>query len=200
MGWNTADDKRELILDAAQNCLREHGLKGLNIRHVAREAGVSLGSVHYYFSSKEQILVEIFRQFVTRVSKATLSGTPDADPRQVMMDFVDGYFAELAKDPGSCRGFIDLWDHVTRNEELRSMLERYYQRSLKWLSDLIRDGRRQGVFQVDSPAFAATQIIAVIDGIKVQLHLFGPKADLGGMKKATKQFILNALGAREEGE
>ncbi len=80
------------------------------------------------------------------------------------------------------------------------MLERYYQRSFKGLSDLIKDGKKQGVFQVDSPAFAATQIIALIDGIKVQLHLFGPKTDLGRMKKATKRFILNALGAREEGE
>jgi len=197
MGWNQAGDKRELILEAAQNCLKEHGLKGLNIRHVAKEAGVSLGSVHYYFSSKEQILVEIFRQFVGRVSKATLSGNPDADPRQVIVDFVDGYFAELSKDPGVCRGFIDLWDHVTRNEELRSMLERYYQRSFKGLSDLIKKGKKQGVFQVDSPAFAATQIIAVIDGIKVQLHLFGPGTDMGKMKKATKNFILNALGAQK---
>ena len=64
MGWVNTVDKRELILNAAQDCLRDRGLKGLNIRDVARKAGVSLGSVHYYFSSKEEILVEIFRQFV----------------------------------------------------------------------------------------------------------------------------------------
>ena len=196
MGWVTTVDKRELILNAAQNCLRDRGLKGLNIREVAREAGVSLGSVHYYFASKEEILVEIFRQFVQRVSEATLSGTPGADPRQVITDLLDGYFAELSKDPATCQGFIDLWDHVPQNDDLRRLMEKYYRRSARFLTDLIKEGKRQGLFKVDSPSAAAGQIIAIIDGIKVQLHLFGPKTDLEKMKRATKKFVLNALGAR----
>ena len=196
MGWVNTVDKREVILQAAQTCLRDRGLKGLNIRVVAKQAGVSLGSVHYYFASKEEILVELFRQFVQRVSEATLSGTPDAHPRQVMTDLLDGYFAELSKDPATCQGFIDLWDHVPRNEELRRLLEKYYRRSTRFLTDLIRDGKRQGLFTVESPSAAAGQIIAVIDGIKVQLHLFGPKTDLARMKRDTKKFVLNALGAR----
>jgi AcrR family transcriptional regulator len=196
MGWVNSVDKRELILNAAQNCLRDRGLKGLRIREVAKEAGVSLGSVHYYFASKEQILMELFRRFVQRVSEATLSGTPDADPRQVITDLLDGYFAELSKDPAICQGFIGLWDHVPRNEDLRRLVEKFYRRSAVFLTDLIKEGKRQGLFQVDSPSAAAGQIIAVIDGIKVQLHLFGRETDLARMKRATKRFVLNALRAQ----
>lgn len=196
MGWVNTADKREQILEAAQSCLKEKGLKGLNIRYVAKQAGVSLGSVHYYFASKEEILVEIFRQFVQRVSEAMLSGTQDADPRQVLMDLLDGYFAELSKDPATCHGFIDLWDHVPGNENLRRLLEQYYRRSARFLTDLIKEGKRQGLFQVASPATAAGQIIAIIDGIKVQLHLFGPETDLERMKRATQEFVLNALRSR----
>jgi AcrR family transcriptional regulator len=196
MGWVKTVDKRELILNAAQDCLRDRGLKGLNIRDVAKAAGVSLGSVHYYFSSKEEILVEIFRQFVQRVSEATLSGTPDADPRQVILDMLDGYFVELSKDPATCQGFIDLWDYVPHNEDLRRLMEKYYRRSAEFLTKLIKEGKRQGLFQVDSPSAAAGQIIAIIDGIKVQLHLFGRETDLAKMKRGTKRFVLNALRAQ----
>ena len=160
---------------------------------------MSLGSVHYYFASKEQILVEIFRQFVQRVSEATLSGSPGADPRQVITDLLDAYFAELSKDPATCQGFIDLWDHVPQNEDLRRLMEKYYRRSAEFLTSLIKEGKRQGLFQVDSPSAAAGQIIAIIDGIKVQLHLFGPGTDLARMKRATKKFVLNALRARYTG-
>ena len=191
-----AANKRELILNAAQSCLKDRGLMGLNIRYVAKQAGVSVGSVHYYFTSKEKILVEIFRQFVQRVSQATLFGTPDADPRQVLMDLLDGYFAELSKDPATCQGFIDLWHHVPRNEDLCRLLEEYYRRSARFLTDLIKEGKRQGLFHVDSPAAATSQLLAIIDGIKVQLHLFGPATDLQRMKRATKKFVLNALGTR----
>ena len=149
MGWVNAVDKRELILNAAESCLKERGLNRLNIRDVAKEAGVSLGSVHYYFSSKEHILMEIFRQFVDRVSEATLSGTPDADPKQVIVDFINGFFDELAKDPESCQVFIDLWGHVTRHEELHTLLETYYRDSLRFLTKLIKEGKKQGLFLMD---------------------------------------------------
>lgn len=195
MGWVNRVDKRELILNAAQDCLRRKGLKGLNIRDVARKAGVSLGSVHYYFSSKEEILVEIFRQFVQRVSEATLAGTPGSNPRQVLMDLLDGYFAELSRDPATCQGFIDLWDHVPHNEDLRQLMETYYRSSTEFLTQLIREGKRQGLFDVDSATAAAGQIIAIIDGLKVQLHLFGDQIDLARMKRGTKRFVLNALQA-----
>ena len=36
---------------------------------------------------------------------------------------------------------------------------------------------------------------AIIDGIKVQLHLFGNQTDLARMKRGTKRFVLNALRA-----
>ncbi len=193
MGWNNTVDKREKILNAAEVCLRERGLTRLNIRDVAKEAGVSLGSVHYYFASKEHILMEIFQQFVNQVSKATLDSAKEANPSQVIIDFIDEFFVALAKDPDACHIFIDLWSHVTRNDDLRDLLDSYYRKSLEWLTSLIKEGKRQGLFQVDSPSFAAAQIIAIIDGLKVQLHLFGAEVDLVRMKAACKKFILQAL-------
>ncbi len=193
MGWTNTADKRERILNAAEVCLRERGLTRLNIRDVAKEAGVSLGSVHYYFASKEHILMEIFQQFVDRVSEATLASAREANPKQVIIDFIDEFFTELSKDPDACHIFIDLWSHVTRNDDLRNLLDSYYRNSLEWLTSLIKDGKKQGFFQVDSPAFAAAQIIAIIDGLKVQIHLFGDEVDLARMKVACNKFVLQAL-------
>ena len=193
MGWVKTVDKRELILNATEKCLRDRGLNRLNIRDVAKEAGVSLGSVHYYFPSKEHILMEIFSQFVNRVSKATLSRFPDADPEQVIMDFLDGFFAELGKDPGSCQVFIDLWEQISKHEDLRQLMDAYYRKSLGWLTELIASGKQKGHFNVDAPALLAAHIIAIIDGLKVQLHLFGPEIDLDLMKDACKNMIIKAL-------
>lgn len=195
MGWANAGEKRERILRAAESCLKARGLDALNIRDVAREAGVSLGSVHYYFSGKDQILMEIFQGFVRRVSQATLARVPGADPRQVMADFLDGFFAELEREPYTSRLFLDLWQHVNRQDASRRLMESYYRGALAFLTGLIRDGKRQGLFRVESPALAAAQIIALIDGIKVQAHLFGDAVDARRMKKACRQFIGRALAA-----
>ncbi len=195
MGWVNTGDKRERILNAAETCLKERGLNGLNIRDVAREAGVSLGSVHYYFSGKDQILMEIFQGFVKRVSRATLSGVPDADPRQVIVAFLESFFTELEREPYTCRVFLDLWDHLDRHEESRRLMESYYRNAIDFLTRWIRKGKKRGQFQVEAPAMAAAQIIAMIDGIKVQVHLFGAAFDMKKMKTACRKFVVKALEA-----
>ncbi len=200
MGWQNTAEKRERILSAAESCLREGGLNRLNIRDVAKKAGVSLGSVHYYFSVKEQILMEVFKQFVNRVSKVIRTRIKGANPREVIIDFVDGFFTELMKDAGTCYIFIDLWGHVTKYEDLQNLLNRYYQKTLDWLTDLIEKGNQQGFFVVDNPEFAAAHVIAIIDGLKVQLHLFESEIDLDRMKATCRNFILNALQSYELGE
>lgn len=195
MGWNSTVDKRELILNAVETCLREKQLSQLNIRDVAKEAGVSLGSVHYYFSSKEHILMEIFRMFVGRVIKATLARAKNSDPKQVLIDFIDGFFGELANDPGACHIFIDLWGNVAKYKELKKLLDEYYRKSLEWLTKLIKEGKEKGFFKVKDASFVAAQLIAIIDGLKVQIHLFQSDIDLKKMHSACREFILNALGA-----
>jgi DNA-binding transcriptional regulator YbjK len=112
------------------------------------------------------------------------------------MDLLDAYFSELSRDPATCQGFIDLWDYVPRNEDLRRLMEKYYRSSAEFLMELIKEGKRQGLFQVQSPSAAAGQIIAIIDGIKVQFHLFGKDTDLKKLKRGTKRFVLNALRAQ----
>ncbi len=197
MGWVNTGDKREQILKAAENCLREQGLSRVNIREIAKEAGVSIGSVHYYFSTKEHILMEIFRKFVERVSKSVPKGSKEADPSVVLLGFLDGFFDELAADPGACRIFMDLWGHAGKHPELQELLKSYYRRSLKWAQKLIEQGVEQGVFRVEDPLGAAVQIIAIIDGVKVQQLLFGKKIDLARTRKACKEFVENALRAPE---
>jgi AcrR family transcriptional regulator len=48
---------RQLILEAAYRCLCEKGSGKVSTRDVARAAGVTLSLIHYYFSSKEELLV-----------------------------------------------------------------------------------------------------------------------------------------------
>lgn len=44
-------------MDAAVTVLAENGLDGLSIRHVAAEAGISIGGVQHHFASKDELLV-----------------------------------------------------------------------------------------------------------------------------------------------
>ena len=54
-------EKAQRIIAAMRASVGERGAAGSTFDHVAREAGVSRGLLHYYFGSKEQLLVEVVR-------------------------------------------------------------------------------------------------------------------------------------------
>src|SRR5213080_4368261 len=57
-----AGDKAQRIVDAMRRSVARRGSSGSTFDHVAREAGVSRGLLHYYFGTKEQLLVEVVRR------------------------------------------------------------------------------------------------------------------------------------------
>src|SRR5215207_5996035 len=54
-------DKAQRIIAAMRASVGKRGAAASTFDHVAREAGVSRGLLHYYFGSKERLLVEVVR-------------------------------------------------------------------------------------------------------------------------------------------
>src|SRR5437588_8861251 len=57
-----AGEKAMRIVEAMRISVAARGIAGATFDHVAREAGVSRGLLHYYFGTKERLLVEVVRR------------------------------------------------------------------------------------------------------------------------------------------
>jgi AcrR family transcriptional regulator len=74
-------DIRDRILDAARLLFARHGYHGTTTRGICELAGVPLGSLHYYFRSKEALYVSVLQEMLreeARIGRAVerdLSGT-----------------------------------------------------------------------------------------------------------------------------
>jgi len=55
-------EKAQRIVNAMRDSVAKRGAAGSTFEHVAREAGVSRGLLHYYFGTKERLLVEVVRR------------------------------------------------------------------------------------------------------------------------------------------
>jgi AcrR family transcriptional regulator len=51
-----ARNRRERILDAAEQAFAEFGFAGASLRHIVQAARVNLATVYYYFGSKEELM------------------------------------------------------------------------------------------------------------------------------------------------
>lgn len=54
-----ATDTRNKILEAAFSVLSREGYENTSIKQIAEEAGVAQGLVHYYFKSKQRLVLEV---------------------------------------------------------------------------------------------------------------------------------------------
>ena len=50
------ENRKDLILKAAENVMTQHGLYGLSIEAIAEETELAKGTIYLYFKSKEEIL------------------------------------------------------------------------------------------------------------------------------------------------
>ncbi len=79
MGEETQDPEMK-IREAARKVFFEQGYEGAKIRQIAKEAGVNLAMVNYYFRSKgelfESIYLETFRELLDRIGVMLDEQTP----------------------------------------------------------------------------------------------------------------------------
>ena len=76
-GEKPSGDRRARIVEAARKLLAEEGYDRVTMKQVAREAGVAQGLIHYYFSGKDEILLEVLmeasRQYAKEAERLALS-------------------------------------------------------------------------------------------------------------------------------
>ncbi len=57
---------RELVLDAAERVMAEHGFEAATLACVVTEAGIPMSSVYHYFGSKDGILLAVMKRGADR--------------------------------------------------------------------------------------------------------------------------------------
>src|SRR3954449_8134114 len=114
-----AGDKQQRIVDAMRSSVARRGTAGSTFDHVAREAGVSRGLLHYYFGSKEQLLVEVVRRDC-ELRMATLDDRlAEARSADDFIDLLVFSLEEIVRDdPDTMAVVFELFSLARRNEEI----------------------------------------------------------------------------------
>ncbi len=100
--WGDRAARRNDIMRAGGSLLRENGLAALQMRDVARRAGVGLGTVYTYFPTKEALYTAMYAERLDQMLAdlaPTLSSTTDLE--EIFVAVATSYrdvYAEFGKD------------------------------------------------------------------------------------------------------
>src|SRR5437763_4666830 len=93
-----AGDKAQRIVDAMRGSVARRGAAGSTFDHVAREAGVSRGLLHYYFATKERLLVEVVRRECDVRTERLEQALAGADSVDAVLDTLVRSFEDFIGD------------------------------------------------------------------------------------------------------
>jgi len=169
--------RREQIVRATIRCLARDGYSGLTLKKVAREARVSQGILHYYFADKRAILVAALAAVTAdldrRVAAAQARG--GRDPRRRLAALFAACLGLAAREREFWIVFVEFWGETMHDRRLREINAALYARMRRQLGAPIAQGIRAGTFRRVDVAEAAAVVLALVDGVSLQLT-FDPKA------------------------
>ncbi len=140
-----ASDKAARIVDAMRVSVAARGIAGSTFDHVAREAGVSRGLLHYYFGTKERLLVEVVRRECDLRSE-TLEEAIDgaASAEEVLGAMVRSFEDFLGAGPTPAVMFYEMLTLAQRNEEIAGELAELGRRIRSQVEEALRTKTRGG--------------------------------------------------------
>jgi AcrR family transcriptional regulator len=179
-------EKAQRIVDAMRSSVGRRGAAGSTFDHVAREAGVSRGLLHYYFGSKERLLVEVCRRdcdIRMAVLDEALVATRDAD--ELVAALVGSLQDMLRDDPGFIALIFELFTTSRHNAELATEVAEIVRRTREHVAARLEAKQAEGVIALGAPAEAvATVLFSIADGLAMRMlaepdHDYGPTIEAG---------------------
>jgi AcrR family transcriptional regulator len=164
-------DKAQRIIAAMRTSVGRHGAAASTFDHVAREAGVSRGLLHYYFGSKERLLVEVVRhdgEVRIRNMDERLAGARSVP--EIVQALVVGLEEFIEDDAGGQAVTYELLSASRHSEEIRAELAELYRQWRERLASWLRTKEREGVIRLQAdPEAAASILFSLGDGFGIQV-------------------------------
>jgi AcrR family transcriptional regulator len=178
-------EKAQRIVDAMRESVAKRGAAGSTFEHVAREAGVSRGLLHYYFGTKERLLVEVVRRDseirVARLDEPLEKAESVDDVLQVLVasltDLIDN-------EPAFFLLLYELFSAGRRNPEIQREVGQLFDRTRSHVAEILERKQREGVLKLRYGAEAiVAYLFAAADGFALQA-LSEPSRDISAALEA----------------
>ncbi|GGZ31329.1 hypothetical protein GCM10010387_26520 [Streptomyces inusitatus] len=159
------------LTDALLRIAADRGLDRVSVREVASAAGVSIGAVQYYFSTKDEMLAFAFRQVVDRTRARVSALKPAAGPRQTLAATLRQLLPLDARRLAECRVYLAFAARATTSPTLAAIqnatlttIHEELRQTLASLPSLPSPPSGSG-HPVLHPARDARLLLALVDGL-----------------------------------
>jgi AcrR family transcriptional regulator len=182
----TADGvKAQRIVEAMRRSVARRGSAGSTFDHVAREAGVSRGLLHYYFGTKEKLLVEAVRHDCELRMAQLEQRLADARSAEDFIALMAQNLQETVRDdPDFVTLLFELFTLSRRNADIAAEYAELNRGMRDHVAEMLATAQRDGVLHLRAEPDAVAEILFSLgDGFALRM-LAEPERDFAATVQA----------------
>lgn len=164
-------EKAQRIVAAMRHSVALRGTAGSTFERVSREAGVSRGLLHYYFGTKEKLLVEAVRHDCeVRLERleGQLAGASTADAFVGLM--AQSLQATVREEPDFVTLMFELFTLSRRNKDIAVEFAALQRRMREHLAGMLACAQEEGVLALHAEPEAVAEILfSLADGFALRM-------------------------------
>jgi AcrR family transcriptional regulator len=162
---DVSEARKKQIMEAAISVFNRNGFNDSRMDDIVEEAGISKGTVYWYFKNKEELIISIldhiFGEEFSRMEKADDSTLP---PRQCLTRYFDLYIKDLTVMMPFAPIIYEFYALAFRNKTVKTVMQGYLKRFVNSVEPIIQRGIESGDFQKVDSRFVAMAFGSQIEG------------------------------------
>ena len=186
-------ERRRQILEAALEVFTQKGFNAANVSDVAARAGVSQGTIYWYFESKEDLLSQVFLSFFDDFGQGTLQALEQCPTATEKLRALGRAMVDLA---GMAEGlftlFLEFWASSARRQEVGQIWTDLLVDYKDLVASVIEEGVQSGEFRPVDAGQLVWAMLAAYDGLAAY-HMLLPDMDLDRISRSFVETLLAGL-------
>lgn len=174
--------RQDQIVRAACACFSRKGFHVTTIADICEESGLSTGAIYGHFENKDAIVRAVADGALEGLDRVLQEARAQADP-YAGLSLVINRLTACISDRGeeghqAMRLEVELWAAALNTPHLRQLVQRWYERAVPGLADLVGRAQRANGEQGTTSELVARSIVATIQGGMLQRVMLDDPVDL----------------------
>ncbi|MHB1393639.1 MAG: TetR/AcrR family transcriptional regulator [Clostridia bacterium] len=200
-----SSETQEKILDTAIRLFAKKGYHGTKTADIARDSGVSEGTVFKYYSTKKDILRSVLNKIVHEIIPGIMFGSSEdfqslassADAKAEIKGFIK---SKIGKVNENINAFKILLNELPFHEDIMNeYVGQFIPKVIRMAEGFYGLGVAKGIFRDINPRTAARSFIGMIATIVLEGNLLNKLLDVDKELDAVLDIFMNGISTRKEG-
>ena len=187
-------ERKAQIYQAAAACFHRKGYHLTTMDDIVAESGLSKGALYWYFESKKDLFISMFRQamdpFAQGMASIAAQESSAADKLRASLSLLRTEWSTMSTLLGIV---VEAWALTRHDKDVETLVREIYVPYADLMTRIVEEGMAGGEFNVRSPEATSLVLLALMDGIALSMGTGLWQCDWDDIMDAGESLVLHGL-------